>query len=46
MRIAAQAWKSRRRESLVLDQLPPEECLRGLGPEELRKFQDYLKTLH
>ncbi|HRZ05524.1 MAG TPA: hypothetical protein P5102_05120 [Candidatus Competibacteraceae bacterium] len=39
----------------VLDQLPPEEVfkhftpeerLRGLGPEELRQLQDYLKTLH
>jgi hypothetical protein len=30
----------------VLDQLPPEERLRGLGPEELRQLKDYLKTLH
>jgi hypothetical protein len=26
--------------------LNPEERLRGLGPDELRKLQDYLKTLH
>lgn len=30
----------------VLNQLSPEERLRGLGPEDLRKLQDYLKTLH
>lgn len=39
----------------VLDQLPPEEVLkgltpeerlRGLGPEELSKLEEYLKALH
>jgi hypothetical protein len=30
----------------VLDRLPPEERLRGLGPEELRQLEEYLKTLH
>jgi hypothetical protein len=39
----------------MLDQLPPEEVLtrftpeerlRGLGPEELRQLEEYLKTLH
>jgi hypothetical protein len=42
-------------QQAVLDQLPPEdvfkhftpeERLRGLGPEELRQLQDYLKMLH
>jgi hypothetical protein len=39
----------------MLDQVPPEEVLkrftpqerlRGLGPEELRQLEEYLKTLH
>ena len=30
----------------VLRSLPVEERLRGLGPEELRQLQEYLKKLH